>query len=146
MTPSSPLVSVLMTAYNRENYIAAAIESVLASTHTNLELIVVDDISKDRTVEVVRELAAKDSRIRIFVNDRNLGDYVNRNQAASYARGKYLKYVDCDDYIYPWGLQLLVEMMEQHPECGWGLCSLLQTARAPYPFALTPKEAYTYHY
>lgn len=140
------MVSVLMTAYNREKYIAAAIESVLASTYTDFELIVVDDISKDKTVEVVRKLADKDSRIRLYVNEKNMGDYPNRNQCAHYARGKYLKYVDCDDYIYPWGLQVLVEMMERNPECGWGLCSLPQNERGPFPFALTPKEAYAYHY
>jgi len=140
------MVSVLMTAYNREKYIGAAIESVLASTYTDFELIVVDDISKDRTVEVVRELAANDPRIKLYVNEKNIGDYPNRNQCAYYARGKYLKYVDCDDYIYPWALELLVEMMERHPGCGWGLCSLPQTERGPFPFVLTPKEAYRYHY
>ncbi|HMI62055.1 MAG TPA: glycosyltransferase family A protein, partial [Puia sp.] len=141
----SPLVSILMTAYNREKYIGAAIESVLASTYTQFELIVVDDRSKDRTVEIARGYEAKDSRLRVYINETNLGDYPNRNQAASYAKGVYLKYVDADDYIYPWGLELLVRMMEQFPDCGWGLCSLPQNIKEPFPIRLTPVEAYQYH-
>jgi glycosyltransferase involved in cell wall biosynthesis len=82
----------------------------------------------------------------VFLNERNLGDYPNRNQAAAYARGKYLKYIDADDYIYPWGLGILVNLMEKWPEAGWGLCSLIQTPAKPYPLLLTGKEAYQHHY
>ena len=67
--PISPIVSVLMTAYNREKYIAAAIESVLASTLTDFELIIVDDGSRDRTVEIAKTYAAKDTRIKLYVNE-----------------------------------------------------------------------------
>lgn len=141
-----PLVSVLMTAYNREKYIAFAIESVLNSTYPHFELIIVDDGSQDQTVERCREYAARDPRIRIYQNEANLGDYPNRNQAAAYASGKYLKYVDADDYIYPWGLDLLVTIMETFPEAGWGLCSLEQYVAKPFPFQLNPKETYEFHY
>lgn len=143
---AKPLVSVLMTSYNRARYIGAAIESVLASTYPALELIIVDDGSEDRTVEIARGYAERDGRVKVFVNGRNLGDYPNRNMAASYASGKYLKYVDADDCIYPWGLELLVGMMEEYPDAGWGLCSLLQIKERPYPFQLSPKEAYEHHY
>jgi len=141
-----PIVSVLMTSYNREKYIGYAIESVLASTLKDFELIITDDCSKDDTVKIARSYAASDSRIKVHINEQNLGDYANRNKAASYASGKYLKYVDADDYIYPWGLQHLVEMMEQFPDCGWGLCSLEQYVKKPFPFILTPEEAYLYNY
>lgn len=142
----TPLVSVLMTAYNREKYLGYAIESVLASSYSNWELIVVDDVSKDRSFEIAQRYAEMDGRVRVFRNESNLKDYGNRNQAASYARGKYLKYVDADDYIYPWGLELLVKMMEEYPEAGWGLCSLIQVPARPYPILLTGKQAYEYHY
>jgi glycosyltransferase involved in cell wall biosynthesis len=141
-----PLVSILMTAYNRQQYIAEAIKSVLQSTYRNFELIIVDDCSKDKTVEIAKAYAAKDSRVRVYINEQNLGDYPNRNKAASYASGKYLKYVDADDYIYPWGMELLVRMMDQFPEAGWGLCSLEQFVKSPFPFVLDPREAYAYHY
>ncbi|MDH7463661.1 glycosyltransferase family 2 protein [Chitinophagaceae bacterium 26-R-25] len=143
---NAPLVSVLMTSYNREKYIADAIESVLASTYSNLELIIVDDGSKDSTVEIAKKYAQKDSRVLVHVNEKNLGDYPNRNRAASHAKGKYLKYVDADDLIYPWGLELLVNMMEKFPDAGWGLCSLAQDEHNIFPFQLSPAEAYSYHY
>lgn len=141
-----PLVSVLMTAYNREKYIGAAIESVLASTYVNYELIIVDDCSKDRTADIAKTYAEKDSRIRLFVNEHNLGQFGNRNLAAKYASGKYLKYLDSDDYIYPTGLEVLVNMMEKFPEAGYGLCSLWPDEKHIFPFVLSPKEAYERHF
>ncbi len=143
---NKPLVSVLMTAYNREKYIAEAIESVLASTYENWELIIVDDKSQDRTVEIVKSYEEKDNRISLYINDKNLGDYPNRNKAASYAKGKYLKYVDADDLIYPYGLEQLVFYMEQFPNAAYGLCSLSQDSSRIFPFQLSPQEAYKRHY
>jgi glycosyltransferase involved in cell wall biosynthesis len=143
---AKPLVSVLMTSYNRERYIGQAMESVLASTYENFELLIVDDRSKDSTVAIARKYAAADPRVKVFINEVNQGDYPNRNMAASHAAGKYLKYVDADDYIYPRGLETLVEMMEQFPDAGFGLCSLPQYVARPFPFQLDPRGAYEYHY
>lgn len=141
-----PLVSVLMTAYNREKYIASAIESLLGSSYTDFELIIVDDNSADQTVSIAREYEMKDSRVRVYINDTNLGDYPNRNKAAGYAKGKYLKYVDSDDFIYPDGLEILVRNMEAFPGAALGLCSLKPDVTKPFPFILMPKEAYEYHF
>ena len=143
---NSPAISVLMTTYNREKYVGAAMESVLNSSFKDFELVIVDDRSKDKTVDIVREWQAKDDRVKLFINEQNLGDYPNRNQAAAHATGKYLKYVDADDLIYPWGLQILWECMERFPEAGWGLCSLAQDNARPFPFVLETQEAYRYHY
>lgn len=140
------MVSVLMTTYNREKYLAEAVSSVLASTFRDFELIIVDDQSKDRSLAIARELAEKDPRIRVVLNEKNLGDYPNRNKAASLARGKYLKYVDADDLIYPTGLQVLVDGMERFPEAGYGLGSLPQDKFRIFPFILSPAEAYQRHY
>jgi len=142
---ATPLVSVLMTAYNREKYIAEAIESVLASTFQDFELIIVDDCSSDHTVEIVR-LYTSDPRLQVHVNEKNLGDYPNRNRAASLAKGQYLKYVDSDDYIYPRGLQIMVEMFEPFTQAAVGFCSFAQVSERPYPFQLSPREAYQYSY
>lgn len=143
---TQPLVSVVMTSYNREKYIGEAIEAVLSSTYKAFELIIVDDYSMDETVKIAWEFAAKDDRIKVFVNEKNLGDYPNRNKAASLAKGKYIKYVDSDDYIYPNGLEIMVNAMEQFPKAGFGLCSLKPDAAKPFPFILNPKEAYEYHF
>ena len=138
----SPLVSILMTAYNREKYIAEAIQSVLASTHSNFELIIVDDVSTDNTVKIARGFAEKDNRIKIYINNVNLGDYPNRNKAASYANGKYLKYLDSDDIIYPWGLEVMVYCMEQRPDAGYGLISNGLKTDKILPLLFTPEQAY----
>lgn len=121
MEKENPLVSVLMTAFNRELYIAEAIESVLASTFQDFELIIVDDGSTDATISIAQSYVAKDSRVSLYVNDNNLGDYPNRNKAATYAKGKYLKYLDSDDRILDFGLAYCVEQMEKYPAAGLGM-------------------------
>lgn len=136
-----PLVSVLMTAYNRADYIGAAIESVLASNHRSLELIVVDDGSKDETVEITWSYVARDDRVKVHINAENFGDYPNRNKAASLATGKYLKYVDSDDMIYPHGLSVMVACMERFPEAGYGLSQHAEPGR-PHPILLSPADSY----
>lgn len=143
---SKPLVSILMTAYNREKYISEAIQSVLASSYSHFELIIVDDASTDTTVEMAHAFQKQDCRIKLYKNIHNLGDYPNRNLAASYARGKYLKYVDSDDRIEAGGLETLVQGMEQYPEAGFGICSLKTDAEKPFPCLLHPTEAYQYHF
>ncbi len=141
---NQPLVSILMTAYNRELYISESIESVLSNKYKNWELIIVDDHSTDKTVDIAKSFALKDDRIKVFVNPKNLGDYPNRNKAASYARGKYLKYVDSDDLIYPFAILQMVYFMEQNPSAALGLCARTkeQESEAPYPMLLSPKEFY----
>ena len=136
-----PLVSVLMTAYNREKYIAEAIESVLVSTYKNFELIIVDDCSADNTVAIARGYEAKDKRVKVYVNETNLTDYVNRNKAAGYATGKYIKYVDSDDQIYYYTLDVMVTFMERFPDAGFGLCGP-SVNYAPLPVQLSPQEIY----
>jgi glycosyltransferase involved in cell wall biosynthesis len=142
----NPLVSVLMTAYNRERYIADAIESVLASTLKDFELIIVDDGSSDKTVSIARDYEAKDPRIKVYINEKNLGDYFNRNKAASYAKGKYLKYVDSDDMVYPHGLEVFVNSMEKYPDAALGISSKNCIPLTPFPIGLTPQQAYQKHF
>ncbi len=143
---SEPLVSVLMTAYNREVYIGEAIESVLASTYANFELIIVDDRSSDSTVSIAKSYASKDLRVKVFVNEANLGDYPNRNRAASHAKGKYLKYLDSDDLIYKYGLEALVHFMESDPEAGMGISFKRNITHQPFPLIMKPSESLRYHF
>jgi glycosyltransferase involved in cell wall biosynthesis len=137
------LVSVLMTAYNREKYIGEAIESVLASTYTNFELIIVDDGSNDSTVAIAMKYASGDSRITVYVNEKNLGDYPNRNKAATYAKGEYLKYVDSDDTLYPDGLRYCVQCMEDNKEAAWAIIYPVEIQKE---FLLEPREAIISHF
>jgi len=140
----NPLVSVLMTAYNRENYIGEAIESVINSSYQNWELIIVDDSSKDNTVGVSNSYAARDGRIKVYKNEINLGDYVNRNKVASYATGVYLKYLDSDDLIFPWSLSVMVACMEKYPDAAMGVSQ--NAGNIIYPKILTPQEIYRLYF
>lgn len=140
-----PLVSVLITAFNREGYLPFAIESVLASTYANFELIIVDDHSTDDTVTVAKKYELQDNRVKVYVNEKNLGDYHNRNRAASYASGKYIKYLDSDDIMYPHCLQVMVNCMEAFPDAGFGLCSMADVDK-PLPTIADPHQAYSEHF
>jgi len=139
---SKPTVSILTTVYNRDKYLAACIDSVLASSYHNWELIIVDDLSSDASVAIARAYEQKDARIKVYVNEINLGDYPNRNKAASYAKGKYLKYLDADDLIYPHGLEIMVHTMEQFPEAALGISQKVVEDVKPYPFVMQPKETF----
>ncbi len=145
MIANEPLVSVLMTAFNREQYIAEAIESVLASTYKNFELIIVDDCSTDSTLHIAKEYERKDSRLKVFKNIKNLGDYPNRNVAASYSSGKYLKYLDSDDLIFPWGLETMVLCIEKFPNTALSLCSGFNF-NIQYPLLFSPENAYKLYF
>jgi len=139
---NTPSVSVLLTTYNREVFLAAAIESVLCQTYQDFELIIVDDCSSDGTVEIARAYERLDRRIRVVVNERNLGDYRNRNRAAGLACGSLLKYHDSDDLMYPHCLAVMVPMLRSEPRAGFGLSSGSRWSGGPCPMLLTPRMAY----
>jgi glycosyltransferase involved in cell wall biosynthesis len=140
--PHPPCISVLLTSYNREAFVAEAIESVLAQTWTDFELIVSDDHSSDRTVEIATAYAARDLRIRVSVNERNLGDYGNRRHIATLAQGRFLKYHDSDDLMYPHCLATMVGPLEAEPRAGFALSGARSWPGGPCPMLLTPRLAY----
>ena len=139
---NAPAVSVLLTTYNRESFLAPAIESVLSQTYENFELVIVDDGSTDRTVEIARSYERLDSRVRVLVNERNLGQFRNRNRAAELARAPLLKYHDSDDLMYPHCLSVMVPMLLSEPRAGFGLSSGSRWSGGPCPMLLTPRMAY----
>lgn len=110
-----------MTSFNREHLIDDSIQSVLNSSFENFEFIIVDDASTDKTWDIILKYAKRDSRIKPFRNESNMGDYSNRNIVASYAKGKYLKYVDSDDLIYNDCLLTIIQLMEENPLAAFGL-------------------------
>jgi glycosyltransferase involved in cell wall biosynthesis len=146
MTDLAPAVTVVMTAYNRENYIAEAIESVLAQRFSDFELLVVDDGSRDGTVQIAYGFAQRDQRVRVIVNERNLGDYPNRNHSASFARGQYLKFHDSDDVMYPHCLEVMHGMLDAEPRAGIALSGSRAWPGGPCPMLLTPRQAYQREY
>jgi len=136
-----PRVSVVIPAYNAERFVGAAIESVLAQTFDDFELIVVDDASSDGTVVAARAYGA-DPRVRVVVNDANLGDYPNRNRAATLARGRFLKYHDSDDVMYPHCLATMLPLLEAEPAAGYALSGAGGWTGGPCPMLLTPRMCY----
>jgi glycosyltransferase involved in cell wall biosynthesis len=139
---ASPLVSVLLTAYNREEYLAEAMESVLAQTCGDFELVVIDDRSSDGTLAVARGYERRDRRVRVHANERNLGDYANRNFAASLAAGEFLKFHDSDDIMYPHCLEVMVRYLSAAPSAAFALSAHRAWAGAPCPIVSTPYLSY----
>ena len=97
------LVSVIMPSYNSKKYIKESIESVLNQTYPFWELIIVDDCSKDGTVDVIKQF--NDVRIKLFVNERNSGAAISRNRALREAKGKWTAFLDSDDIWLPTKLE-----------------------------------------
>lgn len=141
-----PLISVLITTYNREKFIRDAIQSVLKSSFQDFEIIIVDDCSLDSSYEIAREYARIDERIKVFINEKNLGDYSNRIKAASLAQGTYLKFVDADDKIYPWTLEAFVGATERFPTAALFISPTSERIIEEFPFILTPNESLRYHF
>ena len=141
-----PLVSVLMTSYNREDYIAEAIESLLKQTYTKFELIVVDDCSSDNTYEIIKSYSEKDTRIQCFQNEKNIGQFQNRNLAASYAKGTYIKYLDSDDILYPHSLQIYLDAMSLFPDAIAAVEAHHHSQDLKLPSLISSKDALLSHY
>jgi len=139
-----PLVSILMTAYNRENYIAEAIESVLASTYENFELIIVDDASIDKTVQIAKAYEVKDQRIKVYVNYQNLQQFPNRNKAAGYAKGFIIMCVDSDDTIKPDGIEYVVRQFNLFPNAKFAL--VYGQPDIKEPVCLSPEQNIRKHF
>ncbi|WP_439883019.1 glycosyltransferase family 2 protein [Pontibacter sp. MBLB2868] len=138
-----PMVSILMTAYNRESYIREAIESVLKSSYMNWELIITDDCSSDRTLEIAKEYERIDSRITVYKNEKNLGDYPNRNRSASYAKGDFLTYLDSDDLLHKDSLVKSITAFSLNKKAQFGVFSPEGQSE---PFALDPESALKKHF
>ena len=114
-------IDVVIPAFNAEKFITQTLESVGAQDVSIRSVIIVNDGSKDNTIELVRHAIQKDSRIRFYQNENNLGDYPNRNQAASYAKGKYILYVDSDDQIQPDAIAYCMKYFEAFPEADFSV-------------------------
>ena len=108
-----PLVSVIVPVYNAKNHIARCIESIRRQTYPNLQIIVLNDGSKDVSLEVCRMYAQVDERI-LLVDKANSGVSATRNLGLRLAEGKYLQFVDSDDYLDPNATTLLVDKAERY--------------------------------
>jgi len=141
MNPSpEPLVSIVTPVHNEAEFLAECIESVLAQTYQNWEYTIVDNCSTDRSVDIARQYAAKDRRIRVSVNTQFLRAIQNFNRALRQISpaSKYCKIVLGDDWIFPECLERMVALGESHPSVGIvGAYALagrqIELAGLPYP-------------
>lgn len=143
---SLPIVSALVTVYNRAHILHETVNSLLQSAFEDMEIVLVDDRSNDSSWELCQKLTITSPKILAFRNDTNLGDYANRNRAASLARGKYLKYLDADDLIYSHSLQVMVDAMEKFPEAALALSANVIDPEIPYPEKIESPEFFRRHF
>lgn len=110
---NKPEISVVMPAYNAEEYVTEAIESILNQTFTDFEFIVVNDASTDKTLDIITAFAQKDKRIKIINNQKNLYIAGALNKGIEAAQGKYIARMDADDVSMPNRLQSQYDLLEQ---------------------------------
>ncbi len=115
MNISPPAVSVLMSVYNNDRFLRAAIESILNQTFTDFEFVIIDDGSTDRAGKILEKYAAQDARIRLTRRE-NRGVAKTRNELIDQARGKFVAVMDGDDVALPDRLKQQVEFLTAHPE------------------------------
>ena len=111
-----PLVSVIMTAFNVEEFVGTSVSSILNQSYRPLELIVVDDGSSDGTVETLRRLQKDDARLQVIAKPTNDGTYVSKNLGFAQALGKYVAFQDADDWSHPDRIGKCVAVLEARPE------------------------------
>lgn len=109
-----PKVSIITPVYNSSNYINSTINSVLSQTYTNWEWIIVDDLSKDNSVEIINEFVKKDKRIKLIRSKENLGSGLSRNIAIDNANGTFIAFLDSDDLWDANKLEIQINFMRQN--------------------------------
>ena len=112
----NPKISVIVPVYNSEKYIKETINSILNQDFKDFELIIINDASTDNSSEIIKELAKKDKRIRIFTNKINKGRAGSVNVGFKYAKGEYITFSDSDDLFYPERLKKQTEFLDKNSE------------------------------
>jgi glycosyltransferase involved in cell wall biosynthesis len=141
---NNPLISVLMTSFNREKFIAEAIESVLSQTYKDFEFIISDDASTDKTFKIAQSYEKNNSCIKLFRSPKNLGQFQNRNLAATYANGDILVYVDSDDMIHSDALAYIADCFQKFPDAKYA--SIYKDSNYSEPFAMNSRTAIKTHF
>lgn len=115
-------ISVVMSVYNAEKYLRAAIESILQQTYEDFELILIDDRSTDSSTEIMCQYEEKDSRVILIKNEENLGLTKSLNRGLQCARGEYIARMDADDISAPDRLDKQAAFLDQHPDYTFVSC------------------------
>ena len=121
----SPKISLIMSVYNGENYLAEAIESVINQSFTDWELIVINDCSTDSTGEILAKYESQDARVKVYTNEVNLRLPSSLNKALELAEGKYIARMDADDICLPDRLQKQYDFMEKNGDVALSSCRFM---------------------
>jgi glycosyltransferase involved in cell wall biosynthesis len=113
-----PLVSICIPVFNGEKYIRKALDSLIGQDYLNIEIIISDNASTDKTNGICNEYAAKDKRIKIYRQRYNVGVTKNFEKVVGFAQGKYFMWAGVDDYWFPEFVSVLVNELEHCPEAG----------------------------
>lgn len=132
----SGLISVLMPAYNSAPYIGRTLESVLAQSYKNFEVIVIDDGSTDGTYEVAKKYESKSIKV---VQQENIGQSATENKAYSLSQGDYIEFLDADDLLSPDKFERQVRMLEESPEGRVATCAWARFYEDPKEADFSPK-------
>ena len=111
---NASLVSIVMGCYNNEDTIKESINSILVQTYSNFEFIIIDDCSKDHTVDIINSI--RDSRIRLMINSENKGLGYSLHTGVCEAKGIYIARMDADDISYPNRIEEEVLFLQKNPE------------------------------
>lgn len=120
MSRATPLISIIIPTYNRLDYLKQAVQSVLAQTYSNFEVIIADDCSPEDPTPAIEAL--QDLRLRVRRNATNLGNGPNISQAFTLAKGKYVASLNDDDFWHPSFLEKLVAPLEANPDLAIAFC------------------------
>jgi len=110
---TTPLVSIITPSYNASKFIEETLESILKQTYSNWELIIIDDCSTDNSIEILQPYIEQDSRIKVLLNETNLGAASSRNRGLDIANGDYIAFLDSDDLWLPQKLSKQIAFMQQ---------------------------------
>lgn len=141
---SVPFFSIIVTSYNREQYIQETLESILLQGYKDYELILLDDCSSDSTFKIAASYQSKFNNVQIHKNAENLGQFPNRNKAARLATGKYILFVDSDDTIKDCTLEYLSRIVSAYNNIDFFVINKMSSPNGCKQFS--PNEAYRFHF
>jgi glycosyltransferase involved in cell wall biosynthesis len=118
-----PLISVIVPVYNHEKFIGETIKSVIDQTYQNLEMLIVDDCSTDKSWDIIQEWSKKDSRIKTFRNDQNKGLVENWRFLIDQSKGEYIAFLEGDDVFYSENLEKKVAIFKEYSNLGMVYCN-----------------------
>lgn len=107
-------ISVIIPVYNKKDFLEKCIDSVLKSSLKNLEIVCIEDNSSDGSKDILKEIAAREEKVIVLENDKNYGVSYSRNRGIQYAKGKYIFFLDADDYVEQYALQIYFQYLEEN--------------------------------